>query len=191
MNAGVTLIDPARIDVRGKLSTGKDVSIDVNCVFIGNNELGDGVSVGANAVIVNSQIKTGTVVHANCHIENANIGEKCELGPYARIRPDTKLAENVKVGNFVEIKKSNINAGSKINHLSYIGDTAMGKQVNIGAGTITCNYDGANKHRTVIGDNVFVGSDTQFIIGCIFSDRRARTDCCTITYIYRCDKLRI
>ena len=99
----------------------------------------------------------------NCHIENASIGEKCEIGPFARIRPDTNLAENVKVGNFVEIKKSNIKMGSKINHLSYIGDTEMGEKVNIGAGTITCNYDGANKHRTTIGDNVFVGSDTQFI----------------------------
>ncbi|MEM7400609.1 MAG: bifunctional UDP-N-acetylglucosamine diphosphorylase/glucosamine-1-phosphate N-acetyltransferase GlmU [Pseudomonadota bacterium] len=163
MNTGVTLIDPARIDVRGNLSAGKDVSIDVNCVFIGDNELGDGVSVSANAVVINSQIKAGTTLHANCHIENATIGEMCELGPFARIRPDTELAKNVKVGNFVEIKKANIKTGSKINHLSYIGDTEMGKQVNIGAGTITCNYDGANKHRTVIGDNVFVGSDTQFI----------------------------
>ena len=163
MNAGVTLIDPARIDVRGKLDTGKDVNIDVNCVFIGNNILGDGVSIGANAVVINSQIKAGSKVLANCHIENADIGENCELGPFARIRPDTTLAENVKVGNFVEIKKSNIEVGSKINHLSYIGDTEMGKQVNIGAGTITCNYDGANKHRTVIGDNVFVGSDSQFV----------------------------
>ena len=163
MREGVTLMDPTRIDVRGMLSTGKDVSVDINCVFIGNNELGDGVSIGANTVIINSQIKTGTTVHANCHIENANIGEKCELGPFARLRPDTELAKNVKVGNFVEIKKANIKTGSKINHLSYIGDTEMGEQVNIGAGTITCNYDGANKHRTTIGDNVFVGSDTQFI----------------------------
>ena len=160
---GVTLIDPTRIDVRGNLITGKDVEIDINCVFIGDNVLGDGVYIGANVVIINSQIKSATQIHANCHIENANIGKNCELGPFARIRPETVLAENVKVGNFVEIKKANVKTGSKINHLSYIGDSELGKNVNIGAGTITCNYDGANKHRTTIGDNVFVGSDTQFI----------------------------
>lgn len=160
---GVTLIDPTRIDVRGNLSTGKDVEIDINSLFIGENVLGDGVTIGSNAVIINSQINAGTRIHANCHIENANIGEKCELGPFARIRPETVLAENVKVGNFVEIKKANVKTGSKISHLSYIGDSDLGKDVNIGAGTITCNYDGANKHRTIIGDNVFVGSDTQFI----------------------------
>ena len=160
---GVTLIDPTRIDVRGNLLTGKDVEIDINSLFIGENVLGDGVTIGSNAVIINSQINAGTRIHANCHIENANIGEKCELGPFARIRPETVLAENVKVGNFVEIKKANVKTGSKINHLSYIGDSDLGKDVNIGAGTITCNYDGANKHRTIIGDNVFVGSDTQFI----------------------------
>ena len=163
MCKGVTLIDPARIDVRGRLETGKDVEIDINCVFIGNNYLGNGVIVGTNSVIINSHISDGTRIHANCHIENASIGEKCEMGPFARIRPDTVLEENVKVGNFVEIKKANVKSGSKINHLSYIGDSEIGKDVNIGAGTITCNYDGANKHRTIIGDNVFVGSDTQFI----------------------------
>ena len=163
MQNGVTLIDPMRIDVRGNLTAGKDVEIDVNTVFVGDNILGDGVSIGANAVIINSLIEAGTKIHANCHIENANIGSHCELGPFARIRPDTVLAENVKVGNFVEIKKSNVKTGSKINHLSYIGDSELGKEVNIGAGTITCNYDGASKHRTTIGDNVFVGSDTQFI----------------------------
>ena len=163
MTKGVTLIDPARIDVRGKLQTGKDVEIDINSVFIGNNELGDGVCISANAVVINSRIEAGTTIHANCHIENATIGKNCELGPFARIRPDTVLAENVKVGNFVEVKKANVKTGSKINHLSYIGDSDIGENVNIGAGTITCNYDGANKHRTTIGDNVFVGSDTQFI----------------------------
>jgi len=106
---------------------------------------------------------SGTRIHPNCHIENAQIGNQCELGPFARIRPDTVLSENVKVGNFVEIKKANVKTGSKISHLSYIGDSDLGRDVNIGAGTITCNYDGANKHRTTIGDNVFVGSDTQFI----------------------------
>ena len=163
MQNGVTLIDPMRIDVRGNLTAGKDVEIDVNCVFIGENMLEDGISIGANAVIINSKIKSGTKIHANCHIENANIGKQCELGPFARIRPETELAEKVKVGNFVEIKKSQVKTGSKINHLSYVGDSELGRNVNIGAGTITCNYDGANKHRTTIGDNVFVGSDTQFV----------------------------
>jgi bifunctional UDP-N-acetylglucosamine pyrophosphorylase/glucosamine-1-phosphate N-acetyltransferase len=163
MSKGVTLFDPSRVDVRGQLETGKDVEIDINCIFIGNNSLGDKVVVGANSVIINSHIRAGTRIHANCHIENADVGEKCELGPFARIRPETVLAENVKVGNFVEIKKAKVKTGSKINHLSYIGDSELGQNVNIGAGTITCNYDGANKHRTVIGDNVFVGSDTQFI----------------------------
>ena len=163
MTNGVTLADPSRIDVRGKLNTGKDVEIDVNSIFIGINELGDGVYVGANVVIINSRIEAGTTILANSHIENAHIGKNCELGPFARIRPDTNLSENVKVGNFVEIKKANVKTGSKINHLSYIGDSDVGENVNIGAGTITCNYDGANKHRTSIGDNVFVGSDTQFI----------------------------
>ena len=163
MHNGATLMDPNRIDVRGDLQIGKDVEIDVNTVFEGTNHLGDGVKIGANCVVINSTIEAGTCLHANCHIENALIGRNCELGPFARIRPDTKLDENVKVGNFVEIKKSNIKTGSKINHLSYIGDSDLGTCVNIGAGTITCNYDGANKHRTIIGDNVFVGSDTQFV----------------------------
>ncbi len=163
MNNGATLMDPNRIDVRGELQIGKDIEIDVNTVFVGNNHLGDGVKVGANTVIINTIIEAGTCIHANCHIENALIGRNCELGPFARIRPDTKLGENVKAGNFVEIKNSNIKTGSKINHLSYIGDSDLGTDVNIGAGTITCNYDGANKHRTIIGDNVFVGSDTQFV----------------------------
>ena len=163
MHNGATLMDPNRIDVRGDLQIDKDVEIDVNTVFEGTNRLGDGVRIGANSVVINSTIEAGTCVHAYCHIENALIGRNCELGPFARIRPDTKLDENVKVGNFVEIKKSNIKTGSKINHLSYIGDSDLGTNVNIGAGTITCNYDGANKHRTIIGDNVFVGSDTQFV----------------------------
>ncbi len=163
MTKGVTLIDPLRIDVRGQLEVGKDVEIDINTVFIGSNRLGDRVKIGANAVVINSEIKSGTCIYPNCHIENTVVGENCEIGPFARIRPETLLDENVKVGNFVEIKKSNVKTGSKINHLSYIGDSDLGKDVNIGAGTITCNYDGANKHRTSIGDNVFVGSDTQFV----------------------------
>ncbi len=163
MHDGATLMDPHRIDVRGNLRVGEDVEIDVNTVFEGTNQLGDSVKIGANTIIINSTIGSGTCIHANCHIENATVGNNCELGPFARLRPDTRLDKNVKVGNFVEIKKSRVRADSKINHLSYIGDSELGAHVNIGAGTITCNYDGANKHRTIIGDNVFVGSDTQFV----------------------------
>jgi bifunctional UDP-N-acetylglucosamine pyrophosphorylase/glucosamine-1-phosphate N-acetyltransferase len=163
LEAGVTLADPARLDVRGSLSCGRDVSIDVNCVFEGKVLLGDGVQVGANCVLRNVTVAAGTRIDAFTLIDDAAIGEINRLGPFTRIRPGTTLARDVHVGNFVEIKNSQIDDGSKIGHLSYIGDTTMGKQVNIGAGTITCNYDGANKHRTVIGDDVFVGSDTQLV----------------------------
>lgn len=163
MGKGVTLMDPNRIDVRGELDVCRDVEIDVNTVFVGTNHLGDRVRIGANSVVINSTIKGGTCIHENCHIENAVIGHDCEIGPFARIRPDTRLAKDVRIGNFVEIKKANVATRTKINHLSYIGDSDLGADVNIGAGTITCNYDGANKHSTVIGDNVFVGSDTQLI----------------------------
>ena len=163
LTQGATLLDPARLDVRGKLNIGQDVCIDVNCVFEGENLLGNDVSVGPNCVIINSTIGDGVSIKANSVIENARIGDKCDIGPFARIRPDTVLAEDVKIGNFVEVKKATISSGSKVNHLSYIGDTKMGSNVNIGAGTITCNYDGANKHLTEIGDNVFVGSDSQLV----------------------------
>lgn len=163
LDAGVTLMDPARLDVRGTLSCGRDVTIDVNCVFEGRVELGDGVQVGANCVLRNVKVAAGTRIDAFTLIDDAVIGEANRLGPFSRIRPGTMLARDVHVGNFVEIKNSQIDDGSKINHLSYVGDTTMGKHVNIGAGTITCNYDGANKHRTVIEDNVFVGSDTQLV----------------------------
>jgi len=163
LDAGVTLMDPARLDVRGTLSCGRDVAIDVNCVFEGRVELGDGVQVGANCVLRNVKVASGTRIDAFTLIDDAEIGEVNRLGPFSRIRPGTTLARDVHVGNFVEIKNSQIDAGSKINHLSYVGDTTMGKKVNIGAGTITCNYDGANKHRTVIEDEVFVGSDTQLV----------------------------
>jgi bifunctional UDP-N-acetylglucosamine pyrophosphorylase / glucosamine-1-phosphate N-acetyltransferase len=161
--AGVTLADPARIDVRGTLSCGRDVSIDVNCVFEGNVTLADNVSIGPNCVIRNATIGAGTRVDAYTHIEDATVGAQAVLGPYARLRPGAKLADEVHVGNFVEVKNANIGHGSKANHLSYVGDADVGAGVNIGAGTITCNYDGANKHRTIIGDNVFVGSDTQLV----------------------------
>ncbi len=163
LNDGVTLADPARLDVRGSLACGRDVAIDVNCVFEGHVELGDGVQVGANCVLRNVTVAAGTRIDAFTLIDDAEIGEANRLGPFSRIRPGTMLARDVHVGNFVEIKNSRIDDGSKINHLSYVGDTTMGKKVNIGAGTITCNYDGANKHRTVIEDEVFVGSDTQLV----------------------------
>ncbi|MBI1284174.1 MAG: UDP-N-acetylglucosamine diphosphorylase/glucosamine-1-phosphate N-acetyltransferase [Thiobacillus sp.] len=163
LDAGVTLLDPARLDVRGTLACGRDVTIDVNCVFEGLVELGDGVQVGANCVLRNVQVAAGTRIDAFTLIDEARIGEANRLGPFSRIRPGTVLARDVHVGNFVEIKNSQIDEGSKINHLSYVGDTTMGKKVNIGAGTITCNYDGAHKHRTVIEDEVFVGSDTQLV----------------------------
>lgn len=163
LESGVTLMDPARLDVRGTLACGRDVAIDVNCVFEGRVVLDDGVQVGANCVLRNVTVAAGTQIDAFTLIDDAEIGEINRLGPFSRIRPGTRLARDVHVGNFVEIKNSQIDDGSKIGHLSYIGDTTMGKQVNIGAGTITCNYDGANKHRTVIEDHVFVGSDTQLV----------------------------
>ncbi len=163
LEAGVTLLDPARLDVRGTLACGRDVVIDVNCVFEGRVELGDGVQVGAHCVLRNVRVAAGTRIDAFTLIDDAEIGAANRLGPFSRIRPGTRLARDVHVGNFVEIKNSQIDDGSKINHLSYVGDTTMGKRVNIGAGTITCNYDGANKHRTVIEDEVFVGSDTQLV----------------------------
>jgi bifunctional UDP-N-acetylglucosamine pyrophosphorylase/glucosamine-1-phosphate N-acetyltransferase len=163
LEAGVTLADPQRIDVRGSLACGRDVAIDVNCVFEGNVDLGDSVSIGAHCVLRNVRIAPGTRVEPFCHIDDAEIGRNCRIGPYARIRPATRLAEDVHIGNFVEVKASEIGAGSKANHLAYVGDSSVGRNVNVGAGTITCNYDGANKHRTVIEDDVFIGSDTQLV----------------------------
>jgi bifunctional UDP-N-acetylglucosamine pyrophosphorylase/glucosamine-1-phosphate N-acetyltransferase len=163
MRDGVTLIDPARFDLRGKLVAGQDVVIDVNAVLEGEIRLGNRVTIGPNVFMRNVRVGDDVVILANCVIEDADIGNAARIGPFARIRPETRLAEHTHVGNFVEIKKSEIGSGSKINHLSYIGDTTVGSGVNIGAGTITCNYDGANKHRTVIGDDVFIGSDTQLV----------------------------
>ena len=163
MVQGVTLFDPARIDVRGRLICGRDVRIDIGCIFEGEVKLGDNVSVGAHCVLRNVQIGAGTQIAPYSHLADAVVGEHNHIGPYARLRPGTILAADVHVGNFVEIKNSQVDVGSKINHLSYVGDSTVGKQVNIGAGTITCNYDGANKHRTVIEDNAFIGSDTQLI----------------------------
>ncbi|NGZ83375.1 bifunctional UDP-N-acetylglucosamine diphosphorylase/glucosamine-1-phosphate N-acetyltransferase GlmU [Duganella aceris] len=163
LEQGVTLMDPARIDVRGELICGRDVSIDVGCIFEGKVELGDGVRVGAHNVIVNARILAGAQIKPFCHIEEAVVGEVSIIGPYARLRPGTVLAEDVHVGNFVEIKNGQVAAHSKANHLAYIGDATIGSRVNIGAGTITCNYDGVNKSRTVIEDDAFIGSDSQLI----------------------------
>ncbi len=163
MDEGVTLIDPARIDVRGTLDCGRDVEIDVNCVFEGEVELGDDVRIGANCVIRDARIGAGTRIAPFSHIDSTTMGRDCVIGPYARTRPGTTLGEDVHVGNFVEIKNSAIADHSKANHLAYVGDADVGRKVNIGAGTITCNYDGANKYRTVIEDEVFIGSDTQLV----------------------------
>lgn len=163
MAAGVTIRDPARIDVRGTLNTGTDNEIDVNCVFIGDCSLGNNVSIGPNCVITDSHISDGTVVLANCVIENATLGENCNVGPFARLRPGTTLAQGAKIGNFVETKNATIGVGSKVNHLSYVGDSEVGSKVNIGAGTITANYDGANKHKTVIDDNASIGSNAVLV----------------------------
>jgi bifunctional UDP-N-acetylglucosamine pyrophosphorylase/glucosamine-1-phosphate N-acetyltransferase len=163
LDAGVTLSDPARIDVRGTLSCGRDVVIDIGCIFEGDVELGDNVAIGAHCVLRDVRIGDGTAIAPFSHIEEASIGAKCRIGPYARIRPATILADEVHVGNFVEVKASTIGASSKVNHLSYVGDSVLGRDVNIGAGTITCNYDGAKKHRTIIEDDVHIGSDTQLV----------------------------
>jgi bifunctional UDP-N-acetylglucosamine pyrophosphorylase/glucosamine-1-phosphate N-acetyltransferase len=160
---GVTIMDPARLDVRGALSCGRDVVIDVNCVFEGQVTLGDNVAIGANCVLKNVTVATGTRIQPFTHIEEAQIGANCRIGPFSRIRPGTALASDAHIGNFVEIKNSQIGTGSKVNHLSYVGDATVGNKVNIGAGTITCNYDGANKYRTVIEDDVFIGSATQLV----------------------------
>jgi len=160
---GVTLKDPARLDIRGTLSCGRDVEIDVNCLFEGNVRLGDKVKIAANCVIKNAVIDAGTHIAPFTHIDDTQIGENARIGPFARLRPGTTLAAHTHVGNFVELKNSQVDLGSKINHLSYVGDATVGKNVNIGAGTITCNYDGANKFRTVIEDDVFIGSDSQLV----------------------------
>ncbi len=163
MTDGATLIDPSRVDIRGEISIAEDVVIDINVVFEGNVSLGNGVHIGPNCVIKNSVIAANTHIDSHCVIDNAIIGEQCNVGPYARLRPGTVLKDKVKIGNFVETKNAEIGLGSKVNHLSYIGDAALGGNVNIGAGTITCNYDGANKHKTIIDDDVFIGSNTALV----------------------------
>lgn len=164
MLQGVTLRDPARIDVRGRfLTVGQDVEVDVNVLFEGNNSLGNNVKIAANCILKNAVIADDVEILANSIIEDATVGERSRIGPFARLRPQAELASDVHIGNFVEIKKSTVAEGSKINHLSYIGDATIGSKVNVGAGTITCNYDGVNKFRTIIEDGAFIGSDTQLI----------------------------
>ena len=163
LDAGVSLADPARIDVRGSIECGRDVSIDVNCIFEGKVTLGNGVRIGAHCILKDASIGELTAIAPFSQLEDAGVGARCRIGPFARIRPGTALADGVHIGNFVEVKASSFGERSKANHLSYVGDTVVGRDVNIGAGTITCNYDGAAKHRTVIEDDVHIGSDTQLV----------------------------
>lgn len=163
MQNGATLLDPSRIDVRGELTTGQDVIIDVNCVFEGKVILGDNVEIGPNCHLKDCEIGDNTVIKSNSLIDESQVGAHCDIGPFARLRPGTKLSNKAKIGNFVETKKAIIGEGSKVNHLSYIGDTEMGANVNVGAGTVTCNYDGVNKHLTQVADNVFIGSNSSLV----------------------------
>jgi bifunctional UDP-N-acetylglucosamine pyrophosphorylase/glucosamine-1-phosphate N-acetyltransferase len=163
MTAGTAIADPARIDIRGTLECGRDVRIDVGCVFEGTVRLGDDVAIGAHCVLKDVVVGAGTEIRPFSHLDGATIGAHARIGPYARLRPGTALADDVHVGNFVEVKQATIGAGSKVNHLTYIGDATIGRDVNVGAGTITCNYDGANKHRTVIEDGAFIGSGTELV----------------------------
>jgi len=163
MRSGVTLYDPARLDVRGDLVCGRDVEIDINCLIEGRVELADGVTIGPNVCLKDCVIGANTSIKANCVIEDAVVGEDSVIGPFARLRPGARLEKSVHIGNFVEVKNSEIDEGAKVNHLSYIGDSHIGKRVNIGAGTITCNYDGAAKHKTIIEDDTFVGSGTELV----------------------------
>lgn len=171
LQQGVTLRDPARFDLRGSLKAGQDVVIDVNCVFEGENVLGDDVQIGANCVIKNAKIGAGTVVAPFSHFENCEIGMNAQIGPFARLRPQAVLADEVHIGNFVEVKNSTLGKGSKANHLTYLGDATIGSKTNIGAGTITANYDGVNKYKTVIGDEVRIGSNTVLVAPVTVGDK--------------------
>lgn len=163
MAQGVTLLDPSRIDVRGAVTVGRDITIDINVILEGNVEIEDNVRIGANTIIKNSILRAGAVIKANCHIEDSEIGPGADCGPFARLRPGTKLGKNAHVGNFVEIKNTCLGEAAKVGHLTYLGDSEIGARTNIGAGTITCNYDGANKHRTVMGEDVFIGSNSSIV----------------------------
>ena len=163
MLEGVSLRDPESVYVEGNLEVGNDIVIEPNVLLRGRVTIEDNVTIGMNSVIINTRIAKGAIIHPHSHIEDASIGRGCQIGPFARVRPNTELGDEVKLGNFVEVKKSKIGGGSKVNHLSYIGDATIGEETNIGAGTICCNYDGANKHQTIIGNNVFIGSDVQLV----------------------------
>ena len=181
MRQGVTLADPARFDLRGELQAGADVFIDVNVIIEGKVRLGNGVTIGPNCVVRDAELGDGVAVFSHCVIDNAVVGRGGKLGPFARIRPGTSLGEETQVGNFVEVKQSTIKAGSKANHLAYIGDSEVGAGVNIGAGTITCNYDGAAKHKTLIGDDVFIGSNTELVAPLTINDGATIAAGATIT----------
>jgi bifunctional UDP-N-acetylglucosamine pyrophosphorylase/glucosamine-1-phosphate N-acetyltransferase len=170
MREGVSLADASRFDVRGNVSCGQDVSIDVNVILEGDVELGNGVTVGPNCVLRDVKVGDNACILAMSHLQEAIVGQGCNVGPFARVRPGTELAAGARIGNFVETKKARIGAGSKVNHLTYIGDCEMGEGVNIGAGTITCNYDGVNKHTTRIGDGVFVGSNATLVAPLTIAD---------------------
>ena len=163
MRAGATLMDPSRVDVRGQIDVGEDCLIDVNVVFEGRVTLGANVRIGPGCVVKDATIGAGTQVHAHTLIDTAKVGDRCSLGPFARIRPGSEFSDEVKIGNFVETKKAHLGTGSKASHLTYLGDAQIGEQVNIGAGTVTCNYDGVNKHKTTIGNDVFVGTNTTLV----------------------------
>lgn len=182
MLAGVGLADPMRIDVRGSLQCGRDVEIDINAIFEGEVTLGNGVHIGPNVFIKNSQIGDGTHIYANSHIEDSTLAQNCAIGPFARLRTGTAMADGAKIGNFVETKKAQIGKGSKINHLSYVGDASVGENVNIGAGTITCNYDGVNKHHTTIKDGVFIGSNTALVAPVVIGKKATIGAGSTITH---------
>lgn len=170
LEGGVTLLDPARFDLRGRLTCGKDVSLDVNIVLEGEVNLGDGVVVGPNCFLRNVDIGAGTHIAANTVIDGAKIGRACRIGPFARIRPESVIGDQAHVGNFVELKKAELHEGAKVNHLSYVGDAIVGARANVGAGTITCNYDGANKHLTTIGSDAFIGSNSSLVAPVVIGD---------------------
>ena len=189
MATGVTLADPARIDIRGTLATGTDVVIDANCIFEGDCVLGSNVHVGPNCLISGSRVADDTTILANCVLEKAEVGSNATVGPFARLRPGTVTDDGIRIGNFVETKNARIGSGSKINHLSYVGDAVLGKQVNVGAGTITCNYDGANKHQTTIEDGAFIGSNTALVAPVVVSAGATVGAGSTITRRASADKL--
>jgi bifunctional UDP-N-acetylglucosamine pyrophosphorylase/glucosamine-1-phosphate N-acetyltransferase len=189
MQQGLTLLDPSRFDVRGRLTVGQDCIVDINCIFEGDCVLEDGVEIGPNCVIKNARIGAGTHIYANSTVEDSQIDSACSVGPYARLRPGTHLKTQAKIGNFVETKKAVIGEGSKVNHLSYIGDAFLGDDVNVGAGTITCNYDGVNKHVTQIGNNCFVGANSTLVAPIKVGDNATIAAGSTITTSVHKDEL--